>query len=43
MGERRLSSWGGDPCVEVAYRTDAVHVRDSKEMDGPQFSVSASK
>ncbi|MER5224953.1 DUF397 domain-containing protein [Streptomyces flaveus] len=31
-----------DSCVEVAYRTDAVHVRDSEETDGPRFSVSAS-
>jgi hypothetical protein len=32
----------GDSCVEVAYRPDTVHVRDSKETDGPRFSVSAS-
>ncbi|MFF3685914.1 DUF397 domain-containing protein [Streptomyces sp. NPDC002187] len=30
----------GDSCVEVACRPDAVHVRDSKEKDGPRFSVS---
>jgi hypothetical protein len=32
----------GDSCVEVAPRPDAVHVRDSKEKDGPRFSVSPS-
>ncbi|WP_329621870.1 DUF397 domain-containing protein [Streptomyces sp. NBC_01255] len=30
---------GGD-CVEVATCTDAVHVRDSKDLDVPPFSVS---
>lgn len=30
----------GDDCVEVAYRSDAVHVRDSKDKDGPRLSVS---
>ncbi|WP_406398381.1 DUF397 domain-containing protein [Streptomyces sp. NBC_00879] len=30
----------GDSCVEVARRPDAVHVRDSKEKDGPRFAVS---
>jgi hypothetical protein len=30
----------GDDCVEVAFAGDAVHVRDSKEMDGPRFVVS---
>jgi hypothetical protein len=26
--------------VELAYRPDAVHVRDSKDNDGPRLSVS---
>ncbi|MBA4865618.1 DUF397 domain-containing protein [Streptomyces sp. PSKA54] len=29
----------GDSCVEVAHRPDAVHVRDSKEKEGPRFAV----
>jgi hypothetical protein len=29
----------GDSCVEVACRPDAVHVRDSKEKDGPRLAV----
>ncbi|MGY1453637.1 DUF397 domain-containing protein [Streptomyces sp. SS8] len=32
----------GDSCVEVAYRPGAVHVRDSKEEDGPVLAVSPS-
>ncbi|MGW6420146.1 DUF397 domain-containing protein [Streptomyces sp. NPDC055055] len=31
----------GDSCVEVAASSLAVHVRDSKDVGGPQFSVSA--
>ncbi|MFG3005231.1 DUF397 domain-containing protein, partial [Streptomyces calvus] len=27
----------GDDCVEVAFALGMVHVRDSKEMDGPRF------
>jgi hypothetical protein len=30
----------GDSCVEVAYRPDAVYVRDSKDKDGPRLVVS---
>jgi hypothetical protein len=32
----------GDSCVEVAHTPGAVHVRDSKETDGPRFAVSPS-
>lgn len=32
----------GDDCVEVAYAPRAVHVRDSKDADGPRFAVSRS-
>ncbi|MFF8102838.1 DUF397 domain-containing protein [Streptomyces sp. NPDC016640] len=32
----------GDDCVEVAHAPGAVHVRDSKETDGPRFAVSPS-
>lgn len=32
----------GDSCVEVAFATDAVHVRDSKTQDGPRFAVALS-
>ncbi|MGW2694959.1 DUF397 domain-containing protein [Streptomyces sp. NPDC001296] len=32
----------GDSCVEVAHTPGAVHVRDSKEKDGPRFAVAAS-
>lgn len=32
----------GDDCVEVAHAPGAVHVRDSKEKDGPRFAVSPS-
>lgn len=31
----------GDSCVEVALRPHIVHVRDSKDADGPQVVVSA--
>ncbi|MEU6083955.1 DUF397 domain-containing protein [Streptomyces sp. NPDC047108] len=30
----------GDECVEVATCLDAVHVRDSKDKDGPQLAFS---
>ncbi|QDI71549.1 DUF397 domain-containing protein [Streptomyces calvus] len=30
----------GDSCVEVAFAPGRVHVRDSKEEDGPRFVVS---
>ncbi|MGV9983048.1 DUF397 domain-containing protein [Streptomyces olivaceus] len=33
-------SGGGDNCVEVALRTDAVLVRDSKDTDKPALTVS---
>lgn len=32
----------GDSCVEVAFAPGAVHVRDSKQTDGPRFAVSPS-
>lgn len=32
----------GDSCVEVAYRPEAVYVRDSKEQGGPVLPVSPS-
>ncbi|MFE4049893.1 DUF397 domain-containing protein [Streptomyces sp. YIM B13518] len=31
----------GDSCVEVAFASEAVHVRDSKTQDGPRFAVSS--
>ncbi|MEU2285499.1 DUF397 domain-containing protein [Streptomyces sp. NPDC013178] len=33
------SSASGD-CVEVATCTDRIHVRDSKDKDGPQLTLS---
>ncbi|MCB5182143.1 DUF397 domain-containing protein [Streptomyces antimicrobicus] len=33
------SSGQGDDCVEVASCADAVHVRDSKVVPGPEFAV----
>ncbi|MFI8182463.1 DUF397 domain-containing protein [Actinacidiphila glaucinigra] len=30
----------GDSCVEVAFGPDAVHVRDSKDRNGPRLVVS---
>ncbi|CAL9392363.1 hypothetical protein SUDANB6_01287 [Streptomyces sp. enrichment culture] len=30
----------GDDCVEVAHAPGAVHVRDSKDPDGPELAVS---
>ncbi|MFD7401645.1 DUF397 domain-containing protein [Streptomyces sp. NPDC059866] len=30
----------GDSCLEVAHAPEAVHVRDSKEKDGPRFTFS---
>ncbi|TDC15950.1 DUF397 domain-containing protein, partial [Streptomyces sp. 8K308] len=41
--EWRTSSYStneGGACVEVATGTDAVHVRDSKQSDGPRFHTS---
>ncbi|MFD4975645.1 DUF397 domain-containing protein [Streptomyces sp. NPDC058424] len=32
----------GDSCVEVAHAPGAVHVRDSKQSDGPRFEVAPS-
>jgi hypothetical protein len=29
----------GDSCVEVAHRPDVVFVRDSKDTEGPWFTV----
>ncbi|WJV45405.1 DUF397 domain-containing protein [Streptomyces flavofungini] len=33
------SSGSGDDCVEVALRPDAIHVRDSKNPQGPQLAL----
>ncbi|MEE1752207.1 DUF397 domain-containing protein [Streptomyces sp. SP18CS02] len=33
------SGGGGDNCVEAAVRTDAVHVRDSKDTDRQSLAV----
>ncbi|MFF5919208.1 DUF397 domain-containing protein [Streptomyces flavochromogenes] len=33
------SDSGGGDCVEVATRPHAVHLRDSKQSDGPTFTV----
>ncbi|MEW2491308.1 DUF397 domain-containing protein [Streptomyces sp. NPDC048411] len=35
------SSGAGGECVEVATRTNTVHVRDSKDKTGPVLSVTA--
>ncbi|MEU9774606.1 DUF397 domain-containing protein [Streptomyces sp. NPDC047968] len=32
----------GDSCVEVADGRGAVHVRDSKEVDGPRLALTPS-
>ncbi|MGP3999760.1 DUF397 domain-containing protein [Streptomyces sp. 8N706] len=29
----------GDDCVEVAATEGVIHVRDSKDMDGPHLSI----
>ena len=34
------SSGSGDDCVEVASCPDTVHVRDSKDTQGPQLALS---
>lgn len=34
------SSGGGGECVEVATMTDTIHVRDSKDLAGPELTVS---
>ena len=31
----------GDSCVEIAIAPHAVHIRDSKTVDGPRFAVSS--
>lgn len=33
------SSGDGNDCVEVAVASDAVHVRDSKDIQGPRLAV----
>ncbi|MFG2673115.1 DUF397 domain-containing protein [Streptomyces sp. NPDC048445] len=33
------SSGDGNDCVEVAVAPDAVHVRDSKDIQGPRLAV----
>ncbi|MEV0599653.1 DUF397 domain-containing protein [Streptomyces sp. NPDC050315] len=35
------SGGDGDSCVEVAACPGTVHVRDSKDVDGPQLKVTA--
>ncbi|TLS46254.1 DUF397 domain-containing protein [Streptomyces montanus] len=32
------SEQGGD-CIEIATRPSAIHIRDSKNPDGPTFTV----
>ncbi|MEW2488056.1 DUF397 domain-containing protein [Streptomyces sp. NPDC048411] len=32
-------SSNGSECIEVAAASDTVHVRDSKNADGPRFAV----
>ncbi|MFF8968414.1 DUF397 domain-containing protein [Streptomyces sp. NPDC014995] len=34
------SSSGSGDCVEVATRPGRIHVRDSKDQDGPQLALS---
>ncbi|MEU5645751.1 DUF397 domain-containing protein [Streptomyces milbemycinicus] len=34
------SGGDGDDCVEVATCPDTVHIRDSKDQQGPQLAVS---
>jgi hypothetical protein len=34
------SSSEGDSCVEIAIAPHTIHVRDSKTIDGPRFTVS---
>ncbi|ADI06350.1 hypothetical protein SBI_03229 [Streptomyces bingchenggensis BCW-1] len=36
------SSGGDGDCVEMATCSDAVHVRDSKDKEGPQLAFSPS-
>ncbi|MGX9891331.1 DUF397 domain-containing protein [Streptomyces sp. NPDC002276] len=31
----------GDSCVEIATVPGTVHIRDSKNVDGPRFTVAA--
>ncbi|MFJ9108678.1 DUF397 domain-containing protein [Streptomyces sp. NPDC102283] len=41
----RKSSYSGDEggaCVEIASHPAAVHVRDSKDIEGPTFTVAPS-
>ncbi|MGW7104012.1 DUF397 domain-containing protein [Streptomyces sp. NPDC054838] len=33
------SSGGGGECIEVAAASGIVHVRDSKQLDGPMLTV----
>ncbi|MFH9425591.1 DUF397 domain-containing protein [Streptomyces sp. NPDC017529] len=33
------SSPGGDACVEIAIRPQAIHVRDSKNAAGPRLTI----
>lgn len=36
------SSGSGDDCVEVALTPATIHVRDSKDEEGPQLALSPS-
>ncbi|MEV5598272.1 DUF397 domain-containing protein [Streptomyces sp. NPDC052496] len=43
-GVWRKSSYSGsdaDACVEIAIQSDAVRIRDSKDVTGPQLIVSS--
>ncbi|MFD5703151.1 DUF397 domain-containing protein [Streptomyces lasiicapitis] len=35
------STGDGPDCVEVATTPDTIHIRDSKNPDGPQLAVTA--
>jgi hypothetical protein len=35
------SSSEGDSCVEIAASPDTVHIRDSKNAEGPQLAVTS--
>ncbi|MEU9011001.1 DUF397 domain-containing protein [Streptomyces sp. NPDC048479] len=35
------SGGGGGECIEVATHPDTVHVRDSKNLQGPQLAVAS--
>ncbi|MFF4605359.1 DUF397 domain-containing protein [Streptomyces sp. NPDC001339] len=35
------SSGSGDDCIEIAACPTTIHIRDSKDKDGPQLAVRA--